>query len=110
MSISCVWDISQMERQTSNNFVRSVHWICTATDENFTVSVNGVCNWFLETDYATCNWMQGKLTHNYADLTKEMVLDWVFQSGIDKASVESSIASQIELQKTPIVAYGLPWA
>tara|TARA_R110002126_G_scaffold28542_2_gene95154 strand:+ start:352 stop:714 length:363 start_codon:yes stop_codon:yes gene_type:complete len=109
MDISYAWDILQMERQTSNNFVRSVDWVCTATDGDFTVSTNGTCNWYLETDYATCNWMPGKLTHDYAELTKEIVLGWVFDAGIDKTSVESSLESQIEQQRDPIVARGLPW-
>lgn len=109
MEIAYTWDILQMERQTSNDFVRSVDWVCTATDGDFTVSTNGTCNWYLETDYATCNWMQGRLTHNYSELTKEMVLGWIFDSGIDKVSVESSLESQIEQRKAPIVASGLPW-
>jgi hypothetical protein len=45
----------------------------------------------------------------YASLTKETVLGWIWANGVDKAAVEASLEAQIELQKNPVTATGVPW-
>jgi hypothetical protein len=47
----------------------------------------------------------------YADLTESQVLSWVWDNGVDKDAIETSIAHQIENQvNPPIVTPPLPWA
>lgn len=92
------WNISQLDRQTSDGFVTTAHWQANATDGDYSASV-----------YNTCSWSEGTATIPYADLTKETVLGWIWANGVDKDSVEASLDAQIELQKNPVKAIGVPW-
>ena len=92
------WNISQLDRQTSDGFVTTAHWQAIATDGDYSASV-----------YNTCSWSEGTATIPYADLTKETVLGWIWANGVDKAAIEASLEAQIELQKNPVTATGVPW-
>ena len=92
------WNISQLDRQTSDGFVTTAHWQANATDGEYSASV-----------ISTCSWSDGTATIPYADLTKETVLGWIWANGVDKDAVEASLAAQIELQKNPVKATGVPW-
>ena len=92
------WNISQLDRQTSDGFVTTAHWQATAVDGEHSASI-----------YATCSWSDGTPTVPYADLTKETVLGWIWANGVDKDATEASLAAQIELQKNPVTATGVPW-
>lgn len=39
------WTITQLNRQTSDDFVTSVHWAVTATEENFLTTIYNTCGW-----------------------------------------------------------------
>ena len=93
-----VWNVSQLDRQTSDGFVTTAHWQANATDGDYSASA-----------YSTCSWSDGTATIPYADLTKETVLGWIWANGVDKEAVEASLEAQIELQKNPIKATGVPW-
>jgi hypothetical protein len=92
------WNISQLDRQTSDGFVTTAHWQANATDGDYSASV-----------YSTCSWSDGTATIAYADLTKETVLGWIWANGVDKDAVEASLAAQIAEQKAPVKATGVPW-
>ena len=91
------WNISQLDRQTSDGFVTTAHWQAIATDGDYSASV-----------YSTCSWSKGTATIPYASLTKETVLGWIWANGVDKDAVEASLDAQIELQKNPVKATGVP--
>ena len=93
-----VWNISQLDRKTSDGFVTTAHWQANATDGDCSASA-----------YSTCSWSDGTATIPYADLTKETVLGWIWANGVDKDAVEASLEAQIVLQKNPIKATGVPW-
>jgi hypothetical protein len=42
-------------------------------------------------------------------VTEQDVLDWCWAGGIDKDAIEASLATQIEKQKNPVSATGVPW-
>jgi hypothetical protein len=92
------WTISQLDRQTSDGFVTTAHWQATAVDGEHSASV-----------YATCSWSDGTPTVDYADLTQEQVLGWIWANGVDKDATEAALAAQIAEQKAPKTARGLPW-
>ena len=92
------WTISQLDRQTSDGFVTTAHWQCSAVDGEHSASV-----------YATCSWSDGTPTIPYASLTKETVLGWIWANGVDKDATEAALAAQIESQKNPVTATGVPW-
>ena len=93
-----VWNISQLDRKTSDGFVTTAHWQANATDGNYSAST-----------YSTCSWSDGTATIPYASLTKETVLGWIWANGVDKDAVEASLNAQIELKKNPVTAVGVPW-
>ena len=91
------WNISQLDRRTSDGFVTAAHWQVTAVDGEHSVSA-----------YSVCSWSEGEPKIAYENLTKEQVLAWVWES-VDKAETEASLASQIEAMKNPVTATGVPW-
>jgi hypothetical protein len=93
-----VWNISQLDRQTSDGFVTTAHWQAIATDGDYSASV-----------ISTCSWSDGTANIPYGSLTKETVLGWIWANGVDKDAVEASLEAQIELQKNPVTAVGVPW-
>ena len=93
-----VWTISTLDRRTSDNYVTTAHWSCTAQDGDYSGRV-----------YSTCSWPDGQPVIPYADLTQEEVLGWIWDSGVDKEATEASVAAQIEAQKNPVSATGVPW-
>jgi len=95
--MSVNWTISTLERETSNGFVTTAHWQCTAVDGDYTASI-----------YSTCSWADGTPTIAYADLTQDTVLGWVWES-VDKQATEDALAANIALQKNPVTATGTPW-
>ena len=90
------WNIAQLDRKTADGFVTTAHWTVNATDGDFSASSYGSCGF------------DGELTTPYESLTKEQVLGWVWQT-VNKEETEASLAAQIEAQKNPVSATGLPW-
>ena len=91
------WSISNLDRRTSDGFVTTAHWTCSAVDGEFSASV-----------YSTCSWNEGQPTVPYASLSEATVLGWVWQS-VDKQATEEAVTAQINAQKHPVQASGLPW-
>jgi hypothetical protein len=96
--MTTTWTITQLDRQTSNGFVTTAHWTASAVDGNYSAST-----------YSTSSWANGTPTTPYANLTQATVLDWIWANGVDKEAVEASLQAQIELQKNPVTATGVPW-
>lgn len=92
------WTISQLDRRTSDGFVTTAHWRATAVDGDYSASV-----------YSTCSWSEGHPTIPYADLTEEEVLEWIWDSGVDKDATEQSLEDRIEALKNPVSEVGVPW-
>lgn len=97
--MTITWTITQTNYETSNGFITTAHWTATAVDGDYTSSV-----------YSTCSWQPGTPTIPYDSVTMQEVLDWCWASGVDKDATEASLLSQIELQKNPVTATGVPWA
>ena len=94
--MTTVWTVSQLDRNAADGFVTTAHWQCTATDGEYSASV-----------YASCGF-DGELSVAYDSLTEADVLAWVWES-VDKEATEAAVLAQIEAQKNPVVASGLPW-
>lgn len=91
------WSISNLDRRTSDGFVTTAHWRCDAVDGEFSASV-----------YSTCSWNEDQPTVPYSSLSEATVLGWVWQS-VDKQATEDAVTAQINAQKNPVQASGLPW-
>ena len=97
--MTTLWTISNLDHQTSDGFVTTAHWQATAVDGEHSASI-----------YNTCSWSDGTPTVDYADLTQEQVLAWIWANGVDKDATEAALAAQIEGKKNPVQATGLPWS
>ena len=91
------WRINDMNRQTSDGLVYNIHWSATAVEGDYSASI--VNTQALE---------RGDSFVNYDNLTEETVLGWVWGK-VDKEAVEAALTAQINAQKAPVVANGLPW-
>ena len=96
--MTTTWTISNLDRQTSDGFVYCAHWQATAVDGEHSASV-----------YNTCSWSDGTPVIPYADLTQATVLGWIWANGVDKTATEAALAAQIDAQKNPVTATGVPW-
>lgn len=96
--MTTTWTITQLDRQTSNGFVTTAHWQASAVDGDYSAST-----------YSTSSWANGTPTTPYADLTQATVLGWIWANGVDKEAVEASLQAQIDAQKNPVSATGVPW-
>ena len=92
------WNVSQTDRYLDSGFVYCAHWQANATDGDYSASV-----------YSTCSWQPGTPTIPYDSVTMQEVLDWCWASGVDKDATEAALSAQIELQKNPVTAKGVPW-
>jgi hypothetical protein len=93
------WTITQTDYEVSNGFITTAHWTAVATEGDFTASI-----------YSTCSWAAGTPTIPYADVTEAEVLQWCWDSGVDKDATEAALAQNIALQQNPVTATGTPWS
>lgn len=98
MTTQITWTITQLDRLTSDGFITTAHWTCSGTDGEFSASV-----------YSTCSFPEGTPTIPYDQVTQEEVLNWCWAGGVDKDATEAAVAAQLEAQKNPVTATGLPW-
>ena len=95
--MTTTYTINQLDRNTSDNFVTTVHYNVTKVDGEFSAST-----------YGTVGFEAGTPTTPFASLTKAQVIEWV-KDKLGEETVEASLASQIAAQKNPTTATGMPW-
>jgi hypothetical protein len=99
--MTTVFQISQMERTLADGGVVVCHWRATATDGDFSASSYGTAGF--TPDPSSSDWV------DYNSISEELALSWCFGSGVDKDAIEASLAANIEAQKNPTQASGVPW-
>ena len=99
MTTEITWVVTQTNYDIATGFITTAHWSCRGVDGAYSGSV-----------YSTCSWQAGTPTIPYAQVTQAEVLNWIWSSGVDKAATEAAVAAQVELQKNPVQASGLPWS
>jgi hypothetical protein len=92
------WQVTQTDFNTSDKYIFCAHWTATAVDGDYTASI-----------YSTCSFPAGTPTIPYDQVTEQEVLNWCWANGVDKDATEVALAQQIELQKNPAQAAGVPW-
>ena len=97
-----IFTISQLDRQTVDGFVTTVHWNATQTDGEYSASTYSTASFAKE---------DGVNLTPYEDLTPEDVVRWVKNSLGEEgvAAIDLALANNIALQKAPLVAAGTPW-
>ena len=96
------WTISTLERELSDGGVIVAHWRCTASDGDFSASSYGTCGF--TPDASAPDFV------SYDSLTEATVLGWLWADGVDKDATEAALQANIDAQKNPVTAAGVPWS
>jgi hypothetical protein len=91
------YSIVQLDRLTSTGYVTTVHYNVSKVDGDFSSST-----------YGTIGYEAGTPATPFASLTEAQVIQWV-KDKLGEEVVEAALAAQIEAQKNPVSASGLPW-
>ncbi len=103
MATTFEWRIANMEHYTADGVVFTVHYTIGANDGTYSSSAYGSIGLEKPDPSAMVP---------YADLTEELVVNWVKQHfGDEKVTeIEAALQQQLDQQHAPTVAPGLPWA
>tara|TARA_R100001463_G_scaffold17953_1_gene45268 strand:+ start:291 stop:629 length:339 start_codon:yes stop_codon:yes gene_type:complete len=85
------------------------HWRCNAEQTEGTGD-DAVTH--RSSSYGTCGFTPDPSSSDYtpyADVTEEMVKNWVFANGVDKDAVEANLQIAIDNLVNPPTASGVPW-
>jgi len=95
------WAIANLERETADGFVFVAHYTVNANDGTYSAGA-----------YGSLGFERPDNLIPFADLTEEIVIGWVKdQFGAEKvAEIEAALQSQIDEQRNPTKAAGVPWA
>jgi hypothetical protein len=102
MSTTFTWKIAQLERETSDGYVFTAHYTVDANDGTYSAGAYGSLG--LERP-------EGELIP-FSELDEETVVGWVKEKlgGEEKvAEIEAALQAQLDEQRAPTKAAGLPW-
>ena len=99
MSITNTWNIANLDRNVADGKITTIHWTLDSTDDTYSAGCYGSIG------------VDGDLTVEYKDLTADTVIGWVKDHfGAEKVTeIEQTMADQLELQRAPKTAAGVPW-
>ena len=104
MAATFNWSIANTERYLDTGGIFVVHWRVTAEetvgDDTFTASAYGTCGF--TPDASADDFVA------YDSLTEATVLGWV-HAEVDQSATEAALTANIEAQKNPVSADGMPW-
>jgi hypothetical protein len=111
MAITYDWHIANLEHEIEDGFVYTAHWIVKATEPTGETDEDGDPEVYSADAYGSVSLSRPDNLIPYENLTKEIVVGWVKgEFGIEKvAKLQEGLAAQIELQKYPTSASGVPW-
>jgi hypothetical protein len=102
------WGIAQLERHTADGVVFTVHYTINANDGTYSSGAYGSVG------------LEQPDPDNiipFADLTKDLVISWTkaaLSKGLGNenkvAEIEAALQKQIDEQRAPTKAQGLPWS
>ena len=107
--MATVWQISQMERTLDDTGVIVAHWRANASetvgtgDDAVTYSASSYGTAGFTPDPSSPDWVA------YDDITEELALGWCWADGVDQDAIEAGLQANIDLQKNPTQASGVPW-
>ena len=98
------WTIANLERNVADGGVTVAHWRVTESEtvgeDTFTASAYGTCGFTPDPD------ADGFVA--YDSLTEEVVMGWVWTE-VNQEDIEAALTANIEGQKNPVSADGMPW-
>ena len=95
------WNVANLERETSDGYVFTVHYTVNAVDDTYSAGA-----------YGSLGLERSDTLIPFADLTEEIVVGWVKEKfGAEKVSeIEAALQAQLDEQRQPTKAGGLPWS
>ena len=87
-------------RETADGFVMTAHWVLSAEDGTYSSGA-----------YGSLGFERPDKLIPYADLTEDMVIGWLHNAfGAEKvAEIEAALQGQLDEQRHPTKAAGVPW-
>ena len=100
MATEFTWHIANLERETADGFVFTAHYTVDAKDDTYSAGA-----------YGSIGFERPENLIPFADLTESEVVGWVKEAlGAEKvANVESALQGQLNEQRNPTKAAGVPW-
>jgi len=101
MATTFTWGVANLERETADGFVFVCHYTIAANDGTYASSA-----------YGSIGFERPENLIPYADLTEEQVVGWVKEKlgGDEKvAEIEAALQAQLDEQRNPTKAAGVPW-
>jgi hypothetical protein len=94
------WKIANLERETADGFVMTAHYTISAEDGTYSSGA-----------YGSLGFERPDTLIPYNQLTEEQVVQWVKDAfGAEKvAEIEAALQSQLDEQRAPTKAAGVPW-
>ena len=102
------WTIANLERNLADGGVTVAHWRVT---ESETVGTGDDAVTYTASSYGTCGFTPDADADGfiaYDSLTEADVLAWV-HADVALSAIESALTANIEAQKNPVSADGMPW-
>jgi hypothetical protein len=100
MATTFTWHIANLERETADGFVLIAHWTLSAEDGTYSSGA-----------YGSLGFERPDKLIPFADLTEELVIGWVKDAfGAEKVTeIEAALQAQLDEQRHPSKASGMPW-
>jgi hypothetical protein len=102
------WTIANLERNVADGGVTVAHWRVT---ESETVGTGDDAVTHTASAYGTVGFTPDPDADGfvaYDSLTEEVVMGWVWES-VNQEETEAALTANIEGQKNPVSADGMPW-
>ena len=101
MATTTTWKIANLERETVDGFVFTAHYTVNAVDETYKAGA-----------YGSIGFERPETLVPFADLTEETVVGWVKEklTAEKVTEVEAALQAQLDEQKAPTKASGIPWS
>jgi hypothetical protein len=101
MSTTFTWNIANLERETADGYVYTAHYTVNAADDTYSSGA-----------YGSLGLERGDTLVPFADLTEATVVGWVKEklTAEKVTEIEAALQTQLDEQRQPTKAGGLPWS
>jgi hypothetical protein len=96
------WKIAQLERETADGFVFTAHYTVDANDGTYSAGA-----------YGSVGFQRPDNLIPFSELTEQQIIEWTQEAlgGDEKViEIEDALQNQLDEQRAPSKAAGLPWS